>query len=56
MNLKVRSAMKVMLGHTVDGIFTSVDDVAQTVVLLFAFPTAALTEQSFVVSQGWFRQ
>lgn len=44
---------KVMLGGTVDGIFTTVDDVAQMALFLSAFPTAALTGQSFIVSHGW---
>jgi len=47
---------KVMLGGTVDGIFTTVDDVAQTALFLAAFPSAALTGQSVVVSHGWFMQ
>nr|WP_213304891.1 3-hydroxybutyrate dehydrogenase [Paraburkholderia sacchari] len=47
---------RVMLGGTVDGIFTTVEDVAQTVLFLSAFPSAALTGQSFVVSHGWFMQ
>jgi 3-hydroxybutyrate dehydrogenase len=47
---------RVMLGGTVDGVFTTVDDVAQTVLFLSAFSTAALTGQSFVVSHGWFMQ
>ncbi len=46
----------VMLGGTVDGVFTMVEDVAQTVLFLSAFPSAALTGQSFVVSHGWFMQ
>src|SRR6201996_2082637 len=33
---------KVMLGNTVDGVFTTVEDVAQTVLFLSAFPSAAL--------------
>ncbi|CAB5716655.1 D-beta-hydroxybutyrate dehydrogenase [Delftia tsuruhatensis] len=45
---------EVMLGRTVDGMFTTADDVARTVLFLSAFPTAALTGQSFVVSHGWF--
>jgi 3-hydroxybutyrate dehydrogenase len=44
---------RVMLGQTVDGIFTTVEDVAQTVLFLCAFPSAALTGQSFIVSHGW---
>jgi len=47
---------RVMLGGTVDGIFTTVEDVAQTVLFLSTFPTAALTGQSFVVSHGWYMQ
>jgi 3-hydroxybutyrate dehydrogenase len=44
---------KVMLGNTVDGVFTTLDDVAQTALFLAAFPSAALTGQSFIVSHGW---
>jgi 3-hydroxybutyrate dehydrogenase len=47
---------RVMLGGTVDGIFTTVEDVAQTVLFLSSFPTAALTGQSFIVSHGWYMQ
>jgi 3-hydroxybutyrate dehydrogenase len=47
---------RVMLGGTVDGIFTTVEDVAQTVSFLCTFPSAALTGQSFVVSHGWYMQ
>ena len=46
----------VMLKETVDGEFTTVDDVAQTALFLAAFPTNALTGQSIVVSHGWFMQ
>ena len=44
---------RVMLGGTVDGQFTTVEDVAQTALFLAAFPTAALTGQSFLVTHGW---
>jgi 3-hydroxybutyrate dehydrogenase len=47
---------RVMLGGTVDGQFTTVDDVAKMVLFLATFATAALTGQSFVVSHGWFMQ
>ncbi len=47
---------KVMLKETVDGEFTTVDDVAQTALFLANFPTNALTGQSIVVSHGWFMQ
>jgi 3-hydroxybutyrate dehydrogenase len=46
----------VMLKETVDGEFTTVDDVAQTALFLAGFPTNALTGQSIVVSHGWFMQ
>ena len=44
---------KVMLKETVDGEFTSLQDVADVAVFLAAFPSAALTGQSIVVSHGW---
>ncbi|MBE7417438.1 MAG: 3-hydroxybutyrate dehydrogenase [Ideonella sp.] len=47
---------KVMLKDTVDGEFTTLDDVAQVALLFAAFPTHALTGQSLVVSHGWFMQ
>jgi 3-hydroxybutyrate dehydrogenase len=47
---------KVMLGNTVDGVFTTVEDVAKTVRFLAEFPSAALTGQSVVVSHGWYMQ
>jgi 3-hydroxybutyrate dehydrogenase len=46
----------VMLKETVDGEFTTVQDVAQTAIFLSAFPSNALTGQSVVVSHGWFMQ
>jgi 3-hydroxybutyrate dehydrogenase len=46
----------VMLRETVDGEFTTTDDVAQVALLFAAFPTNALTGQSLVVSHGWFMQ
>ncbi len=46
----------VMLSQTVDGIFTTVEDVAQTVRFLCEFPSAALTGQSFIASHGWHMQ
>ena len=45
-----------MLGQTVDGEFTTLEDVAGLAVFLAAFPTNALTGQSVVVSHGWFMQ
>jgi 3-hydroxybutyrate dehydrogenase len=47
---------KVMLKDTVDGEFTTLDDVAQTALFFAAFPTNALTGQSLVVSHGWHMQ
>ncbi|HVZ45705.1 MAG TPA: 3-hydroxybutyrate dehydrogenase [Ramlibacter sp.] len=46
----------VMLKETVDGEFTTTDDVARVALLFAAFPTSALTGQSLVVSHGWFMQ
>ena len=46
----------VMLKETVDGEFTTVEDVAQVALMFAAFPTNALTGQSMVVSHGWFMQ
>ena len=46
----------VMLKDTVDGEFTTVDDVARVAVFLAGFPTNALTGQSIVVSHGWYMQ
>src|SRR5208283_4941190 len=47
---------KVMLKETVDGEFTTVDDVAQVALFFASFPSNALTGQSLVVSHGWFMQ
>ena len=47
---------KVMLKETVDGEFTTVEDVAEIALLFAAFPSNALTGQSLVVSHGWFMQ
>src|SRR4051794_33484682 len=46
----------VMLKETVDGEFTTVDDVAQVALFFASFPSNALTGQSMVVSHGWFMQ
>jgi 3-hydroxybutyrate dehydrogenase len=46
----------VMLKETVDGEFTTTDDVARVALLFAAFPTNALTGQSLVVSHGWYMQ
>ena len=46
----------VMLKDTVDGEFTTVDDVAEVALFFAAFETNALTGQSLVVSHGWYMQ
>ena len=46
----------VMLKETVDGEFTTVQDVAEVALLFAGFPSSALTGQSLVVSHGWFMQ
>ena len=46
----------VMLKDTVDGEFTTTQDVAQLAVFLAAFPSNALTGQSITVSHGWHMQ
>jgi 3-hydroxybutyrate dehydrogenase len=47
---------KVMLKNTVNGEFTTLADVSELAVYLAAFPSAALTGQSIVVSHGWHMQ
>ncbi len=46
----------VMLKETVDGEFTTIEDVAETALFLASFGSNALTGQSIVVSHGWFMQ
>jgi 3-hydroxybutyrate dehydrogenase len=47
---------KVMLRETVDGGFTTAEDIAEVAVFFAAFPSLALTRQSLVVSHGWHMQ
>jgi 3-hydroxybutyrate dehydrogenase len=47
---------RVMLKDTVDGQFTTTDDVADAVLFFAGARTNALTGQSMVVSHGWFMQ
>ncbi len=47
---------KVMLVNTVDGQFTTAEDVAEVALFFAAFNSNALTGQSLVVSHGWFMQ
>ncbi len=46
----------VMLKGTVDGEFTTVDDIAEASLFFAAFPSNALTGQSLIVSHGWFME
>jgi 3-hydroxybutyrate dehydrogenase len=46
----------VLLKETVDGEFTTLDDVAESALFFAAFGSNALTGQSLVVSHGWFMQ
>lgn len=47
---------KVMLKDTVDGEFTTLDDVADVALFFATFRSNALTGQSLVASHGWFMQ
>jgi len=44
---------KVMLGETVDGEFTTLEDISQLALFLAGFKTNALTGQSIIASHGW---
>jgi len=46
----------IMLKETVDGEFTTVEDVADAVMYFAAAKTNALTGQSLIVSHGWFME
>lgn len=45
---------KVMLGNTIDGEFTTIEDIAQIALFFASFKTNALNGQSIVASHGWF--
>ena len=47
---------KILLKETVDGEFTTTDDVAQTALFFASFASNALTGQSLVVSHGWYME
>jgi 3-hydroxybutyrate dehydrogenase len=47
---------QVMLKETVDGEFTTVEEVAEAALFFASFESNALTGQSLVVSHGWFMQ
>jgi 3-hydroxybutyrate dehydrogenase len=51
-----RVIKEVMLKDTVDGEFTTVQDIAEAALFFAAFGSNALTGQSLVVSHGWFMQ
>lgn len=46
----------VMLKETVDGEFTTAEDVAEVTLFCASYPSNAMTGQSFIVSHGWFMQ
>jgi 3-hydroxybutyrate dehydrogenase len=46
----------IMLRDTIDGQFTTVEDIAEVAMLFASFPSNALTGQSLVVSHGWHMQ
>ena len=47
---------KIMLKDTVDGEFTTLEDIAEVALFFAAFPTSALTGHSLVASHGWHMQ
>jgi 3-hydroxybutyrate dehydrogenase len=47
---------KMMLGGTVDGEFTTVDDIAEVALFFAGFETNALNGQSLIASHGWFME
>jgi 3-hydroxybutyrate dehydrogenase len=46
----------IMLKETVDGEFTTTQDVAEAALFFASFESNALTGQSLVVSHGWYMQ
>ena len=54
LNISEQEVIKnIMLKDTVDGEFTTTEDIAETAVFAAAFPSNALTGQSIIVSHGW---
>jgi 3-hydroxybutyrate dehydrogenase len=51
-----RVMKEIMLRETVDGEFTTVDDVAEAALFFASFESNALTGQSLIVSHGWSMQ
>jgi len=45
-----------LLGQTVDGEFTTIEDIAEVALFFASFPTNALTGQSLIASHGWFME
>lgn len=57
LNITEQEVIKnVMLKDTVDGEFTTIDDVAETALFFASFASNALTGQSLIVSHGWFME
>jgi len=42
-----------MLKNTVDGEFTTVEDIAEGTLFFAAYPNLAVTGQSMIMSHGW---
>lgn len=54
LNISEEEVVKnIMLGGTVDGEFTTVQDIADTAIFLAGFKTNVLTGQKILVSHGW---
>jgi 3-hydroxybutyrate dehydrogenase len=47
---------KVMLGKTIDGEFTSLEDIARASLFCATFPTLGFSGQSMIISHGWHMQ
>ncbi len=47
---------KVMLGQTIDGEFTTTQDIASVALFFASFASNALTGQSLIASHGWFME
>lgn len=47
---------EIMLKETVDGEFTTAEDIAEATYFFAAFPSNAMTGQSLVISHGWHMQ
>ncbi len=47
---------KIMLGDTIDGMFTTIEDVARVSLFFASHPNNALSGQSLIISHGWHMQ